>query len=92
MHILNAISDPKVFGQHFKGKSWETWKVFLASLFALTMSDAQLEIYKQSRDEAQHHGRQYVKAGWCVVDDLASLSSLRPSPSSSLSSKIGDRF
>jgi hypothetical protein len=47
MNILTAIRDRKVFGAHFKGSSWDAWKVFLAALFALTMPDAQLAIYQQ---------------------------------------------
>jgi hypothetical protein len=47
MNILVALEDPKVFGPHFRGSTWEAWRVFLAALFALPMTDDQLELYKQ---------------------------------------------
>ena len=45
MNILQACRDPKVFGQHFRGPTWDTWRVFLAALFALPMTPEQLAIY-----------------------------------------------
>jgi hypothetical protein len=66
MHILHAVSDPKVFGQHFKGKSWDAWKVFLASLFALSMTPAQLELYKQCTGR-QTAPTQPAREAWLVI-------------------------
>jgi hypothetical protein len=45
--ILEAMAHPAVFGPHFKGASWDAWKVFLAALFALPMDNVQLERYRQ---------------------------------------------
>ena len=39
MNILDAMRDSKVFGPHFKGPTWDAWRVFLAALFALPLSD-----------------------------------------------------
>jgi hypothetical protein len=47
MNILHALDDPKVFGPFFKGGTWAAWRVFLASLFALPMTEAELAIYRQ---------------------------------------------
>ena len=47
MHILDAIKDQKVFGQHFRADTWTSWLAFLAALFALPMTDEQLELYRQ---------------------------------------------
>jgi hypothetical protein len=47
MNILDALADPKVFGQFFKGDTWSSWRVFLSALFALPMSEEQLTIFKQ---------------------------------------------
>lgn len=44
--ILDAVTDPKVFGPYFGGGTWDVWKVFLAALFALPMTDAQLALYR----------------------------------------------
>jgi hypothetical protein len=47
VNILKALDDPKVFGQHFRADSWQAWRVFLAALFALPMSEAELAIYRR---------------------------------------------
>jgi hypothetical protein len=48
MNILDALDDPKVFGGFFRDTdTWHTWRVFLAALFGLPMSEEQLEIYRQ---------------------------------------------
>ncbi len=51
MNILQAISDPKVFGDHFRGGTWNVWRAFLAALFALPMTEEQLALY------TKHTGR-----------------------------------
>ena len=38
MNILQAIDDQKVFGQHFRGGTWDVWRVFLAALFGLPLT------------------------------------------------------
>jgi hypothetical protein len=43
--ILQLLDDPKVFGQHFHRDTWAAWRVFLAALFALPMSEEQLALY-----------------------------------------------
>jgi hypothetical protein len=52
--ILAAIADPHLFGQHFKGNTWDAWKAFLCALFALPMTEEQLAIYRK------HTGRSVV--------------------------------
>jgi hypothetical protein len=52
MNILQVIDDPKVFGQHFRAGSWQAWRVFLAALFALPLTDAELAIYRQRTGRA----------------------------------------
>jgi hypothetical protein len=49
--ILQAMDDEKLFAPWFRGKSWGAWCVFLAALFALELSSADVEIY------ARHTGR-----------------------------------
>ena len=46
MNILHAIDDPKVFGQHFRGGTWDVWRVFLAALFGLPLTPDQLALYQ----------------------------------------------
>jgi hypothetical protein len=45
--LNRALSDPNLFGPHFKGKSWAAWKVFLAALFAETADEAGLAVYRE---------------------------------------------
>jgi hypothetical protein len=45
VNIIRAIRDPKVFGQHFRGDTWDPWLAFLCALFALPMTPEQLAIY-----------------------------------------------
>jgi hypothetical protein len=42
-----CLSDPNLFGRHFRGESWRAWKVFLAALFAELTDAAGLEIYRE---------------------------------------------
>ena len=45
--ILDTMDDLELFGELFKGTSWDAWRAFLASLFALPMSAQQLAIYQR---------------------------------------------
>ena len=44
--ILDAIDHPQLLGPHFKGTSWQAWRVFLAALFALPMGEDALTTYR----------------------------------------------
>src|SRR5262245_28810422 len=71
--ILDAIADPKVFGEHFRGDTWEAWRAFLCSLFALPMTDEQLAIYRK------HTGRkappfQPIHEAWLICGRRAGKS------------------
>ena len=51
MNILEALADRKLFAPHFATKkgeadTWQSWRVFLAALFALPIDDAALTIYR----------------------------------------------
>ena len=52
MNILQALDDPALFGSAFAGATWRAWRVFLAALFGLPISAAELELYQQ------HTGRE----------------------------------
>ena len=45
--ILDAMDDPNLFGQWFKGPSWDAWRAFLAVLFALPLTDALFQIFTE---------------------------------------------
>src|SRR5262245_37776253 len=59
VNILEAISDPKVFGQHFRdGESWKAWRGFLAALFGLPMDAEAQNIFRActGRSESREGG------------------------------------
>ena len=73
MNILQAMSDPKVFAEHFRGNTWNVWRVFLAALFALPMTPEQLALYRK------HTGRstpptQPLHEAWLVCGRRAGKS------------------
>lgn len=46
--LLDACKDVNLFAPWFrKRESWQSWFAFIASLFALPMTDEQLAIYRQ---------------------------------------------
>ena len=47
MNIIQAIDDDNVFGQFFRGPTWDTWRVFLAALFGLQMKPEQLAVFRK---------------------------------------------
>jgi hypothetical protein len=50
--ILDAMTDPRIFGPWFSDPSWDAWKAFLCALFALPMSEVQVELFRH------HTGRE----------------------------------
>lgn len=53
MNICEAMTDEKLFGDHFQGESWSAWQVVLRAIFALSMSECQQAIFKEltARDD-----------------------------------------
>ena len=45
MNILEALDHAALFAPHFKGDTWQAWRIFMAALFALPMSDDQRAVY-----------------------------------------------
>lgn len=71
--ILKAMDHPRLFGKHFRGPTWDRWRVFLKALFALPMTGDEQRLY-------QHHtGRQTVpttafREAWVVAGRRAGKS------------------
>jgi len=54
LNILQAITSPKVFGPWFADvTSWQAWFAFLAALFGLPMTEAQLAIYQRQTGRSE---------------------------------------
>jgi hypothetical protein len=67
VNILDAIAHPKIFRPWFKDQaSWSAWRAFLCALFALPMSDAELETYKACTGRATAPIAQAREAWLCV--------------------------
>jgi len=47
MNIIQALDDQQLFARVFSGPSWGPWRVFLKALFALPMTDAELDLYRR---------------------------------------------
>jgi hypothetical protein len=45
--IVEAMDDPHLFGPWFREDSWRAWRAFLAAVFALPMSEAELALYRE---------------------------------------------
>ena len=66
MNILDAMRDPNIFAPHFRGSSWKAWKVALAALFALPMSDEALATYTACTGRVSPPAVPFTEAAFCV--------------------------
>ena len=66
MNIIDAIRDPKVFGQHFTAETWAAWLAFLAALFALPLTDEQLKLFQQFTGRITPPGSPFREAWLCI--------------------------
>jgi hypothetical protein len=62
--VLSIMAD--LFGEHFDGSSWDAWRAFLAALFALPMTEAQVELFRQCTGREQPPVAP-SREGWMVV-------------------------
>src|ERR1051325_10607451 len=64
--ILDAMTDPRLFGKFFRGDSWRVWRVFLAVLFALPMTEEELALYQRFTGRTARPGQSFTEAWVCV--------------------------
>ena len=64
--ILDVMGSPNLFGRQFSQPSWDAWRVVLAALFALDMTDDQLALYQQHTGRGQPPTTP-SREGWLVV-------------------------
>ena len=65
--ILDAISDQRLFGQAFRDlKTWRAWLVFLAGLFALPMSEAEVEVWRECTGRSTLPQKPFTEGRWLV--------------------------
>jgi hypothetical protein len=64
--ILQAFDDPRIFGPHFAGPTWDPWRVVLAALFGLPLEGEGLEVYRRhSRRQTPPGAR--VREAWIIA-------------------------
>ena len=66
MNILAAMDDPALFAPFFRGGTWQPWRAFLASLFALPMDDATLALYRQHTGRTEPPQTPFKEAGLVI--------------------------
>jgi hypothetical protein len=67
LSILDAIEHPKLFLPWFKDReSWAAWRAFLCALFALPMSESELETYRQCTGRTDPPTAQ-AREAWMIV-------------------------
>jgi Terminase large subunit, T4likevirus-type, N-terminal len=74
MNILRALEDPAVFGGQFRDPAtWAAWHAFLATLFALPLTDEQLTVYRECTGRTTAPAAAFVEA-WLVCGRRAGKS------------------
>jgi hypothetical protein len=74
MNILHALDDDHVFGGQFRDPAtWAAWRAFLATLFALPMTDEQLAVYCECTGRTTAPTAAFVEA-WLVCGRRAGKS------------------
>jgi terminase large subunit-like protein len=75
MNILEAMRDPNLFAPWFlrDPATWAAWRAFLASLFALKMTDDQFAIFKECTGRSQPPQQPATEA-WLVCGRRAGKS------------------
>ena len=74
MTLLEAMRDPNLFARWFRDpETWSAWTAFIAALFALPMSHAQLQTYRQCTGRTTPPAAP-VSEGWLVCGRRAGKS------------------
>jgi hypothetical protein len=55
--LIDAWDDPVLFAEHFRGSTWQRWRVFIKAVFGLPMTDADRAVY------TEHTGRSDLRIG-----------------------------
>jgi hypothetical protein len=64
LSIADALRDSRLFEPHFRGPSWDTWRVVLKAAFGEPLTDAELEVFHAvaGRDPPIHRVKELVCA------------------------------
>jgi hypothetical protein len=64
--ILETASDPRLFASWFARGDWQAWRAFLSAVFALPLTDDELQIYSEATGRASPPVDP-VREAWLVV-------------------------
>ena len=64
--IINAMEDPRLFGDQFVNPSWRPWKAFLRALFGLKMNGDEFKLYQQCTGRREQP-REQSKECWLIA-------------------------
>lgn len=64
--ILDVMTDRRLFGNQFRGASWDGWKAFLCALFAIPMPPALLALYLRCTGRPTPPAEP-VREAWAIV-------------------------
>lgn len=77
MNIIEAMSDPAIFGTAFRSPSWATWRIMLKAIFGLEMNPEEAAIFRELTGRTTPPPHKLKKAGSSAVVAPASPSSWR---------------
>jgi hypothetical protein len=63
--IIDAMSDVNLFGPWVSGSSWDSWRTFLKSLFALPLTKAERALYEQCTGRSTRP-REPARESWLI--------------------------
>jgi hypothetical protein len=74
LSVVDAMNDPRLLGDHFKGSSWNRWKATLKAAYAEKLTDDELALFKEvaERDPPS----QPVKEIWIIAGRRAGKDSI----------------
>jgi hypothetical protein len=64
--IAGSLSNPELFGPHFRGPSWTAWRAFVAALFAAPMTDEQFDLYREHTGRTVAPSKPFTEAALVV--------------------------
>jgi len=66
MTIADALDDPELFANYFRGDTWRSWRAFLLALFALPMDDDALGLYRHHTGRTEPPAEPFKEASLVV--------------------------
>jgi hypothetical protein len=64
--IIHALDHKQLFAPFFQGDTWSAWRVFLKTLYALPLTDADMEVYRRLTGR-QNPPSKKSREAWLIV-------------------------